>query len=71
MMDSPPGPRTAAALAARRERVDAGLLKIEGTLDHMLRTRTPITFMAVARQSTGRLPHLPLGEHAGAGSRPV
>jgi chromosome segregation ATPase len=51
MTDSPPGPRTAAALAARRKRVEAGLLTIEGTLDHMLRSRTPITFMAVARQA--------------------
>lgn len=51
MTDSPPGPRTAAALAARRKRVEAGLLKIEGTLNHLLRSCTPITFMAVARQT--------------------
>jgi chromosome segregation ATPase len=51
MTDSPPAPQTAAALDARRKRAEAGLLRIEETLERMLRTRTVITFAAVARQA--------------------
>ncbi len=42
-------PRTAAALDARRKRTEAGLVKIEETLERMVKTRTDITFTAVAR----------------------
>jgi hypothetical protein len=38
-------------LDARRKRAEAGLLRIEETLDRMLRSRTAITFAAVARQA--------------------
>lgn len=51
MTDSPPRPQTAAALDARRKRAEAALLRIEESLDRMLRSRTTITFAAVARQA--------------------
>ncbi len=52
MTDSSPAPQTAAALDARRKRAEAGLLRIEETLDRMLRSRTAVTFTAVARQAS-------------------
>lgn len=51
MTDSSAAPRTAAALLARRERAQAAMTRIEEVLDRMLKTRTTITFAAVARQA--------------------
>lgn len=46
-----PNGRTSRALAARRERTDAALTRLKGVLDHMAKSRTPITMAAVARSA--------------------
>jgi hypothetical protein len=46
-----PSSRTTRALAARSERTEASLRRLEETLDAMVRNRQPINVSGVARQS--------------------
>ncbi|GAA2046647.1 hypothetical protein GCM10009839_58990 [Catenulispora yoronensis] len=48
---SVPDGRTSRALAARREQTDSALTRLKSVLDHMAKSRTPITMAAVARNA--------------------
>lgn len=46
-----PAPRTARALEVRKQRSEASLKRIKDALEHMLKSKAPITVAAAARQA--------------------
>lgn len=50
-MNTPAAPRTAGAIAARRERTTQMLQRVRSSVQRMRREKTPITYQAVARRA--------------------
>ncbi|MEE1943098.1 DUF6262 family protein [Streptomyces sp. TRM 70361] len=51
MTQTLPTPRTAQALQARQQRTEASLRRIKDAVTHLVKTKTPITVSAVARNA--------------------